>query len=232
MTTENRSITAPLFECRNVTRTFRIQSRELPVLKGISCRIPERAVTLITGRTGEGKSTLIGLLAGLDRPTSGQIFFKGDEMPSLGVGEMSVWRRKRVSVLFQHFNLLSSWTAVQNVQAALMPFAASHKESLESAHEWLRKVGLNDRADHLPAQLSAGQQQLVALARALAVEPEVIFADEPTGDVDPETGENIMQQLTDFVSAGKGSLVIASHGTYPRDRADLVFDIAGGKIIN
>lgn len=221
----------PLFECKDVTRTFRIKSRRLNVLNGITCRIPERAVTLITGRTGEGKSTLLGLLAGLDRPTSGQIFFKGAEMPSLGVGEMSVWRRKRVSVLFQHFNLLSSWTAVQNVQAALMPFA-SRKESLESAHEWLKKVGLNDRADHLPAQLSAGQQQLVALARALASEPEVIFADEPTGDVDPETGENIMRQLTDFVSSGKGSLVIASHGTYPRDRAGCVFDITGGKIVN
>jgi putative ABC transport system ATP-binding protein len=221
---------AALFECRHITKQFRIGGSLLRVLDGVNCVIPNGAITLISGRTGQGKSTLLGLLAGLDSPTGGQILFKGTQLPASDVGKMAEWRCGRVGVIFQHSNLLPSWTALQNVEAALMARTLSARQRNEQALEWLDRVKLADRADHLPMQLSAGQQQLTALARAMAGRPEVILADEPTGDVDPETSENILECLTRFVRSGQGSSVIASHGAYPAEKADCLLELKNGEV--
>lgn len=220
----------PLFEARGIFKSFRAAGRDVPVLEDIHCKLPSRAVSLVTGRSGEGKSTLLSLLAGLDRPDSGELIFHGELLPTSAMGRMADWRRNRVGVLFQHFNLLPSWTVLQNIEAALIPGGMARGERLLRAHEWLGRVGLDHRHDHLPSQLSVGQQQLAALARVMAAGPEVILADEPCGDVDPETGEAIQEHLLDFVRSGKGSLVVASHGTFPQELADCVFDLRSGAL--
>jgi len=228
MTTSIHSDTPVLFECRELTKQFTIGRSSLRILAGVNCSIPSGAITLISGRTGQGKSTLLGLLGGLDSPTSGQILFRGAPLPVSDIEKMAQWRRGRVGVVFQHSNLLPSWTALQNVEAALMDGTLSARDRKQHAFEWLERFNLADRADHLPMQLSAGQQQLTALARAMASDPEVILADEPTGDVDPQTAEEILERLTGFVRAGKGSLIVASHGTFLPENADCVLELKNG----
>ena len=220
----------PMFEARGISKSFHVAGRDVPVLKDLHCKLPCRAVSLITGRSGEGKSTLLSLLAGLDFPDAGELLFQGDLMPSSAMGRMADWRRNRVGVLFQHFNLLPSWTILQNIEAALIPGGMARAERLQRAHDWLKRLGLDHRHDHLPSQLSVGQQQLAALARVMAAEPQVILADEPCGDVDPETGEAIQRHLLEFVRAGNGTLVVASHGTFPQELADCVFQLSGHPI--
>lgn len=216
-----------MFEVRGISKSFRVAGRDVPVLKDLHCKLPNRAVSLITGRSGEGKSTLLSLLAGLDFPDSGELLFQGDVMPSSAMGRMADWRRNRVGVLFQHFNLLPSWTVLQNIEAALIPGGMARAERLLRAHEWLGRLGLDHRHDHLPSQLSVGQQQLAALARVMAAAPQVILADEPCADVDPETGEAIQRHLMDFVRCGNGTLVVASHGTFPQELADCILKLSG-----
>lgn len=219
-----------MFEARGISKSFRVAGRDVPVLKDLHCKLPSRSVSLITGRSGEGKSTLLSLLAGLDFPDAGELLFQGDVMPSSAMGRMADWRRNRVGVLFQHFNLLPSWTILQNIEAALITGGMGCAERLLRSHDWLKRVGLDHRHDHLPSQLSVGQQQLAALARVMAAEPQVILADEPCADVDPETGEAIQRHLLEFVCAGNGTLVVASHGTFPQELADCVFQLSGHPI--
>ena len=217
-----------ILEGRKVARKYNLRDKEIEVLKGVDFTLRRGERVLIKGRSGAGKSTLLSLLAGLEPPTSGDIIFDGQNMKKLSSEEQSFIRRNKTGIIFQNFNLLPSWSACENVEAALFFTGLSRDEKRKKSSELLAKVGLGDRLDNLPAELSVGQQQRVAVVRALANEPGMIFADEPTGDVDGETAGEITDILFSWIRQRGASLLVVSHGDFPVDNIDRVLVLEGG----
>lgn len=214
----------------NLKKSYTKNGREIPVFDKINAGFPHGKISVITGRSGAGKSTLLNLLGGLDEPTSGSVRFDGIDLGALSNAQLADLRGKNIGIVFQNFNLLSSWTAYENVEAALLHTELSDKERREKVCSFLTNLGLEDRLDNFPAELSVGQQQRVAIARTLVHEPKLILADEPTGDVDPETAKEIIDTLMEAVRSKGTTLVIATHGTFPLDIADKVFSIKDGSL--
>jgi len=217
-----------ILECVEVKKSFTVKRKEIPVLKNINLSISRNEVVLITGKSGAGKSTLLGLLAGLEPPTSGSVIFEGQPLEKLPNETLASLRRRKVGIIFQNFNLLPSWTAFENVESALLHAGMSKNDRRTRVEPLLNKLGLGDRLNNLPVELSVGQQQRVAVARTLVNEPALILADEPTGDVDPETGEEIVKMLLAAVSERGATLVIATHGGSFRDIAGKKFHLEEG----
>jgi putative ABC transport system ATP-binding protein len=205
-----------VLSCSHVAKRFRSRGRTTDVLRDIDLGIGRGEIAVIQGRSGEGKSTLLHILAGLDRPSSGSVEIAGKALGALSPSELASLRRKAMGFIFQNFNLIPSWTAGQNVEAALAYSGRARAERRRMARDMLESLGLGERIDHLPSELSVGQQQRVAVARALIHEPAIVFADEPAGDVDPETADSIMDCLIASVRARGGSLVLCTHGRYER----------------
>jgi len=200
-----------VYELRNVTKSYGSGAARVTAVDSVDLRIDRGEFVVVAGPSGSGKTTLLQLLGALDRPTSGTIEFDGRDLASLGDGELTRLRRDTLGFVFQQFNLIPTLTALQNVAIA---------GGRTDAAGLLARVGLEHRAGHLPSQLSGGEQQRVAIARALANEPEVVLADEPTGNLDTATGEEIMGVLSGLWADGL-SLVLISHdpavaGTAPR----------------
>lgn len=216
----------------NLKKNYTKNGREIPVFDKINAGFPQGKISVITGRSGAGKSTLLNLLGGLDEPTSGSVHFDGIEFGTLSNAELADLRGNNIGIIFQNFNLLSSWTAYENVEAALLHSNLPDKERQEKVCSILANLGLGDRLDNFPAELSVGQQQRVAIARTLVHEPKLILADEPTGDVDPETAKEIIDRLVEAVRSKGTTLVVATHGTFPLDIADKVFSIRDGSLIS
>jgi putative ABC transport system ATP-binding protein len=197
-----------VYELRNVTKSYGSGAARVTAIDGVDLRIERGEFVVVAGPSGSGKTTLLQLLGALDRPTSGSVDFEGRDLASLGDGALTRLRRDTIGFVFQQFNLIPTLTALQNVQIA------------GGGAELLARVGLEHRARHLPSQLSGGEQQRVAIARALANQPEVVLADEPTGNLDTATGEEIMGVLRGLWADGL-SLVLITHdpavaGTAPR----------------
>jgi putative ABC transport system ATP-binding protein len=207
----------PLLACREVTRTFGRAGRagEVRVLGGVDLTVGAGEVVVISGRTGAGKSTLLAILAGIDRPTSGSVRVEGCALEDLSGAALARVRQRKIGIVFQSFNLLASWTAAENVEAALVGSGLARADRRAKAAALLADLGLGDRLDHLPAELSVGQQQCVAIARALANRPRLLIADEPTGDVDALTAGAIVGHLLEPVRAYGAALVVATHGSFP-----------------
>jgi len=200
-----------VYELRNVTKSYGSGAARVTAVDSVDLRIDRGEFVVVAGPSGSGKTTLLQLLGALDRPTSGTIEFDGRDLASLGDGELTRLRRDTLGFVFQQFNLIPTLTALQNVAIA---------GGRTDAAGLLARVGLEHRAGHLPSQLSGGEQQRVAIARALANEPEVVLADEPTGNLDTATGEEIMGVLSGLWADGL-SLVLITHdpavaGTAPR----------------
>jgi putative ABC transport system ATP-binding protein len=221
-----------VLECRNVQKSFFSRGRRVDVLKGVNIAVKAGEIVVISGKSGTGKSTCLQILAGLDRPSAGTVMFDGTPMESLSNSMLARMRREHIGIIFQHSNLLPSWTAVENIEAALYHKPLSRKIRLERAMALLCDLGLGDRWKHLPSELSAGEQQRVAVARSLINEPRVIFADEPTGDVDPQTAGEIIEMLVNCVRTRKASLVLVTHGNFPADVADRCLTITNGVLTN
>jgi putative ABC transport system ATP-binding protein len=220
-----------LLECRNLAKTFRVRGREIVVLSGVEFAVKPGEIITITGRSGEGKSVLLWLLSGLDRPDSGQVVFKGRSLAGFSNRELARLRRDEIGIIFQNFNLVASWTAVENVESAMRHNGMSPQERRRKAVAALAELGLGDRLDNLPAELSIGQQQRVAIARTLANDPKLILADEPTGDVDPETAREIIDLLLAPVKEKGATLVVATHGNFPLDEAHRVLVLKNGSLM-
>src|SRR6186713_2365859 len=184
-----------MLRCESLTRTFLSGGHELPVLKSITLDVPDGTFVAILGPSGSGKSTLLGLLAGLDRPTTGRVWLDGVELGSLSEDERARLRGEKVGFVFQSFQLIPTLTARENIQ---VPLELRGEEAGERAADLLERVGLGDRGHHYPAQLSGGEQQRVALARAFSTGPKVLFADEPTGNLDARTGASIIDLMVDL----------------------------------
>lgn len=218
-----------LYELRDVTRTFRRGSVEVRAVAGIDLVIETGEFVAVEGPSGSGKTTLLQLLGGLERPTAGQLLFDGTDLAGRDDRALTRFRAHDVGFVFQHFNLIPTLTAVQNVQAALAvgPLPAAQRPA--RARELLEAVGLADRMDHLPVNLSGGEQQRVAIARALANEPRVILADEPTGNLDTATSAEIIALLERLSDDGV-AVVVVTHADHVAERARRRLRMRDGRI--
>lgn len=206
----------PILSCKQITKTFSIKKRKIQVLQGIDLEIFPKEIVLIKGRSGEGKSVLQWILSGVDHPDSGTILFQGIPYNKMSREELSHLRRKKIGMVFQNFNLIPSWTALENVESALLNNIPK-REKQQKAAELLECLGLSHRLDNLPIELSIGQQQRVALARALINQPSLIIADEPTGNVDKETGDEMIKLLSDYIYKNQASMLVTTHGDFHRE---------------
>ena len=199
-----------MIDVAGVTKSFRSGDRMVDVLRGVSCRIPKGRFAFIVGPSGSGKSTLLYLMGALDQPTSGTISVEGRDLTTMTEAEQNTYRRDRVGFIFQSFNLINNLNAVQNVVVPFMPTGVTPDHRRRAA-ELLTSVGLGDRLDHRPAMLSGGEQQRIAIARALIKDPVVVLADEPTGELDSKSGDEIYRILHRLQEERKTTLVVVTH---------------------
>ncbi len=215
-------------ECRGLTKTMPSGARTLTILEDVDLTIGAGELVAILGPSGSGKSTLLGLLAGLDRPTRGSVWLQGQALETMSEDELAILRR-RVGFVFQSFQLLENLTARENV---LVPLELTGvRDAAARADEALVDVGLAERGHHYPAQLSGGEQQRVALARAFAPRPAVLFADEPTGNLDSETGARVLELLLDLRARNGTTLVLVTHDAQVAARAERQVHLFGGRIV-
>ena len=214
---------------RDVTRRFGEGETAVDALRGVTLDIPAGALTAVMGPSGSGKSTLMHILAGLDRPTSGSVLIDGTEITSLGDQQLTLLRREHVGFIFQFFNLLPMLNAVENITLPLD--LAGTKPDKAWLDEIVGRMGLSDRRAHRPSELSGGQQQRVAIARALISRPTVLFADEPTGNLDSKTGEEILTLLRESVDSYGQTTLMVTHEPRAAAMADRVLFLADGLIV-
>lgn len=205
------SETSDILTLTHVTKEYPSGDHVLQVLKGANLSIRSGETIAIVGPSGSGKSTLLGLLAGLDRVTSGTIEFEGQAIHAWDEDQLAQWRRKHVGFVFQDFRLIPSFTALENVALPMEILGVDANEANQKAEELLTKLGLGQRTHHFPHQLSGGEQQRVAIARAYVHQPEIIFADEPTGNLDPKTSGSILDSLFSLHKNQKTTLVLVTH---------------------
>jgi putative ABC transport system ATP-binding protein len=203
--------TPPLYELRGATRYFRLGNSTIKAVDGVDIALDKEEFVALEGPSGSGKTTLLQLLGALDRPTTGEVRFEGRDLAALSDGELAELRLRSFGFIFQQFNLISTLTAVQNVEAGLAPLGVSAGELRERSLAMLAEVGLRDRAFHLPGQMSGGEQQRVAIARALLAEPRVVLADEPTGNLDSKSGADVIALLTDLAARHGTTIIVATH---------------------
>lgn len=221
----------PILKCNNITKSFKIRNQPIDVLKGIDLEVFPGELIVIKGRSGEGKTVLQWLLSGIDSPSSGEILFEGTPYNKLTSEELANVRRKKIGLLFQNFNLIPSWTALENVESALLNTGLSIDERRQKAIAILNRMELGERLNNLPVELSVGQQQRVALARALINEPALLIADEPTGNVDDETAKDMLNIILPYVKEKKNAMVVTTHGHFTElQHADRLFHLKDGKL--
>ena len=214
---------------RDVTRRYGAGDTAVDALRGVSLDIAKGKLTAVMGPSGSGKSTLMHILAGLDKPTSGTVAIDGTEVTTLGDNDLTRLRRRHIGFVFQFFNLLPMLSAEENV---LLPLSiAGEKVDRDWFSELIGKVGLADRLKHRPAELSGGQQQRVAIGRALVSRPTVVFADEPTGNLDSTTGGEILELLRDSVDSYGQTTVMVTHESRAAAIADRILFLADGRIV-
>lgn len=218
-----------MIEVRQVTKTIQNGARRVEILKGISLEIPAGQFVAIVGASGSGKSTLLGLLAGLDTPSSGEIRLDGVPVHNLAEARLSAVRGSKIGFVFQSYQLIQTLTALENV---LLPFELNLPgNGLARARQLLSEVGLADRMHHYPVQLSGGEQQRVALARAFIVEPPIVMADEPTGNLDSENGVKVLDLLLERNRKAGTTLVLVTHDPEVAGRADRKIVLRDGRIV-
>jgi putative ABC transport system ATP-binding protein len=214
----------------NISKSYWRDSLEIPVLRNISFEIPEGDFIALMGPSGSGKTTLLNLIAGIDRPTSGTITVGGTEIGGLSETALAAWRSRYVGFIFQFYNLLPVLTAFENVELPLLLTKLSKKERREHVELALSVVGLQERMHHYPKQLSGGQEQRVAIARAIVTDPTILVADEPTGDLDKVSAEEIMKLLERLNGEFKKTIIMVTHDPRAAERAHLVRHLDKGEL--
>jgi len=204
-------IDTPIYDLRHVTRSYGKDETQVDAVRDVDLVIERGEFVAIVGPSGSGKTTLLQLLGGLDRPTSGEVQFEGRNLATLKESELTSLRLSTIGFVFQQFNLIPTLTARQNIELALAPAGRKPAERSALVRRLLDAVGLGNRGHHLPSQLSGGEQQRVAIARALANEPDVLLADEPTGNLDSTTGQEIIALLRELNASSKQTIVLITH---------------------
>lgn len=218
-----------MLRAKHLYKTFESGSNKIEILKGADILVNEKETAAIVGVSGSGKTTLLSLLAGLDTPTKGEIYLQGKPFHEMTEDERAKWRLGRVGFVFQNFELLPSLSALDNV---MLPCLLAQKATpKETAKMLLQQVGLGSRLGHFPRQLSGGEQQRVAIARAFATSPEIIFADEPTGSLDTQTGENIIQLLFSLNKESGTTMIFVTHDRDLAQKCDKQYVIEDGILI-
>ncbi|OGO37179.1 MAG: ABC transporter ATP-binding protein [Chloroflexi bacterium RBG_16_57_11] len=222
--------TGPLVQVREVVKSFPVGGGEITVLKGISFAVKNGEFVSIVGPSGNGKSTLLNMITGIDRPTKGEVIVTGREVHRMSENKLAAWRGQHVGIIFQFFQMLPALSLLQNVMLP-MDFAKKipARERRERAMQLLETVGIADQANKLPSMVSGGQQQRSAIARALANDPDIIVADEPTGNLDTRTAQDIFDLFTTLVQQGK-TLVMVTHDKELARRVPRVVEIIDGRI--
>ena len=222
----------PIIETRGLGRDYPMGSSVVHALRGVDLRVQRREIVVVRGRSGSGKTTLLSLLGGLDRPTTGQVLLDGESVGDMRPAELIAMRRRRIGFIFQAFGLLSILSAAENVEVPLRLVGADARSREERVAVLLELVELGERARHRPHELSGGEQQRVAIARALANRPDVLIADEPTGQLDSGTGRTIMSLLRSIVQSEGLTAIIATHDAMVIDLADRVIGLEDGRIVD
>lgn len=222
-----------ILKVENLNKEYKRGREIVHALKNINLNIAEGEFFIIVGPSGCGKTTLLNVLSGLDRPTDGRVILDGMDItdPNLDESILPLLRRDKIGFIFQDFNLIRNMTAIENVTAPLWPVDMKKKEIEERGMELMRAVDLVERKDHNPKQLSGGEQQRVAIARALVTNPKVVFADEPTGNLDTKTGQSIMEVLRDLNREKQITIIVVTHDDSLLKYADRVVSMKDGRII-
>ncbi len=219
-----------MYKLSGVTKDYPKGRQTVHALRGVDLEIPDGEWLAIQGPTGHGKSTLLQIIGGLDRPTAGSVLFEGDDLARLRETQVTKVRAKSIGFIFQTFNLIPTLSAQENVETALVPLGVSDRSRRARAVEALTSVGLGDRLKHLPGELSGGQQQRVAIARALVKEPKVLLADEPTGNLDEDTRDEIIGLLEKLWREKGLSMIMVTHDSSVARRAQRLGTMRNGKI--
>ena len=221
-----------IISVRDLYKLYRVGDSVVRALDGISLDIREGEFCAVVGTSGSGKSTLLNMLAGLERPTKGEVVIGGSHIEKMNEDQLVRFRRENVGFIFQSFHLMSTMNALENVALPLTFRGTPRKERMKRADRMLDLVSLSKHKNHLPNQLSGGQQQRVGVARALVSDPKIIFADEPTGNLDSHTSEEVMRLMQKIVRKQKRTLVMVTHDPHEASYADRVLQIIDGKIVH
>jgi len=219
-----------MVDVQRVRKIYRRDSQELVVLDGIDLKVPEGEFLALMGPSGSGKTTLLNLIAGIDRPSGGKVVVAGTELGQLGETALAQWRSRSVGFIFQFYNLIPVLTAFENVELPLLLTRLAKKERRERALTALKIVGLADRADHYPRQLSGGEEQRVAIARAIVADPKILVADEPTGDLDHKSAEEILGLMETLNRDFKKTIVMVTHDPRAASRAHIQRHLDKGEL--
>ncbi len=223
-------MTTPLIRTAQVTRTYNIGSREVKALQGIDMSVDAGRLVSLRGRSGSGKTTLLNCIGGLDQPTSGDIWLNGQSLVDLSESEWASVRRKQIGFVFQSFSLLPGYSSAENIDLMLRLAGFTRRQRQTRVAEVLDLVGLTKWADHRPFELSGGQQQRVAIARAIASDPDLILADEPTGELDTTTSQSILELLRRIVEQQNTTILVATHDLTVDEFADAVYILQDGQV--
>lgn len=221
-----------VIQVKDLYKVYRMGEEKVYALNGVSFEIHRGEFCAITGPSGSGKSTLLNMLAGLEHPTKGEIVIAGKHIEKLNEKQLVTFRRERVGFIFQSYNLIGTMDAVENVALPLSFRGMPRAARIKRAKQYLKLVGLEKFMTHMPNQMSGGQQQRVGVARALVVRPEIIFADEPTGNLDSNTSQEIMNLMQSVVKEHNQTLIMVTHDNYLAGFADKIIRIKDGKIID
>jgi putative ABC transport system ATP-binding protein len=222
----------PAIEVIDLIKGFKLGRVVISALRGVSFTVEKGGFVCIMGPSGSGKSTLLNLIGGLDRFTFGKILVDGVDIGKLKETELAQYRRKRIGFVFQSYYLLTTLTALKNVELPLLFTGVSRRQRESQAREVLEAVGLGERTEHHPTELSGGEQQRVALARALVNQPSIVLADEPTGNLDSQTSKEIMELLRAMNQASQQTFIVVTHDAEVSQHADRVLHIRDGRIVN
>lgn len=220
----------PMIQVKDLYKVYQVGNTKVYALNGVDFTIYKGEFCAIVGPSGSGKSTLLNMMAGLEKPSKGQIVIAGTHMEKLSENQLVAFRRKHVGFIFQSYNLLKTMNAVENVALPLSFRGVPKKVRLEKAKRYIKLVGLEKQMKHMANEMSGGQQQRVGIARALAVDPHIIFADEPTGNLDSKTTKEILKLMQKIVKEQNQTLVMVTHDNYIAKFADRQFHIVDGKI--
>jgi putative ABC transport system ATP-binding protein len=220
-----------MYQLTHVTREYQKGSRMVPAVRDLQLTIEDGEWLAVQGRTGHGKSTLLNLLGGLDKPNSGTVQFDGQDLSAIGEGKLAWLRSSAFGFVFQTFNLIPTLSAAENVETSLIPTGTPRLQRRRLVAEALESVGLSDRARHLPSEMSGGQQQRVAIARAIAKQPKVLLADEPTGNLDEETRDEIIALIEKLWLEHGLTLILITHDSSVARRAQRVGVMRHGRLI-
>jgi putative ABC transport system ATP-binding protein len=221
-----------VIEVKDLYKIYRIGENKVRALNGVSFSINRGEFCAIVGASGSGKSTLLNMLAGLEKPTKGEIVIAGEHIEKKNENQLVKFRREHIGFIFQSFNLMGTMTALENVALPLTFQGMPKRKRMKRAKKMIHLVGLDKYSDHKPNQMSGGQQQRVGVARALVVRPEIIFADEPTGNLDSNTSREIMNLMQNVVREHKQTLIMVTHDNTLASFADKIIRIMDGKIVD